>query len=265
MKGKRIRLFLSMLPLILVLLLGFGGKFFVKDPLKINFRERSLPPSISHFFGTDDIGCDLLKKVTLAIRITLIISFIAILISVFSGLLLGSYCGYFQGGIWDNLFNAISDILLSFPNFFLILVLVAVLQNTILNLIIVIALGYFPTVFRVVRSEVMALRQSEFVLAAQSFGASWQHTFFRHIMSGIRENLVAVFLVGMGTAVVTESALSFLGLGVPLEKPSLGSLLSSGRNYLNAWWLSFFPGLLIFMVNFSLQAAGEMFKGRNGK
>ncbi|MDD5091182.1 MAG: ABC transporter permease [Candidatus Wallbacteria bacterium] len=260
--SNRLKLFLAMLPMLLVLSVGFGGAFFVKDPLKLNFRERSNPPSAQHYFGTDDIGCDLLKKITLATRVTVMISLCAVLLSLSAGLILGSFCGYFPGSWCDYLINAFSDILLSFPNFFLILIMVAVLGNNVSNLVAVIAVGYFPTVFRMVRSEVMALKQSDFVLAARSFGSGWWHNFSRHVLSNIRENLVAVFLVGMGTAIVAESALSFLGLGVPLEKPSLGSLLASGRNYLNAWWLSFFPGLFIFMLNFSLQMLGELYLKR---
>lgn len=257
---KKLIFFLMMIPFLTVFLIGTWGYFAVSDPLKINFRERSLPPDRNHLFGTDDIGCDMLRKTTLAIRITLLISISAVLFSMISGVFLGSFCGFYHGGVTDSIICAFSDILLSFPNFFLILIMVAVMGNNLSNLVIVLALGYFPTVFRMVRSEVMTLKQSEFVQAARTFGAGWGYLFLKHILICIRGNVTAVFLAGVGTAIVTESALSFLGLGVPMERPSLGSLIAGGRNYLNAWWLSFFPGLMIFMLNLSFQWAGEGFR-----
>jgi len=137
-------------------------------------------------------------------------------------------------------------------------VLVAILGTNISNLIVVIAVSYFPTVYLMIRSEVMAIKETDFVSVSLAMGGSWWHILKEHMLPNLKKTLLAVFLAGLASAIITESALSFLGLGVPLDDPSLGSLLAGGRNYLNAWWLSFFPGLIIFSLNYSFRSLGRI-------
>jgi len=254
----RKKILFQSIPLVLILLIAIWGMLFVKDPLKFNFRERNIAPSTTHVLGTDDIGCDLLKKTSYAIKITLFISFISVILSTFFGVFLGFLSGFFHESIIDRILLNLCNILLSFPNFFLIIVLVAILGTNISNLIVVIAVSYFPTVYLMIRSEVMAIKETDFVSVSLAMGGNWWHIFKEHMLPNLKKTLLAVFLAGLASAIITESALSFLGLGVPLDNPSLGSLLAGGRNYLNAWWLSFFPGLIIFSLNYSLRSLGRI-------
>jgi len=248
----------SAIPLFIIILFAIWGLFFVDDPMKLSFHERNLPPSLQHIFGTDDIGCDLFNKTCYAINITIFISFVSVIISALAGILLGFLSGFFHESLIDKFLINLCNILLSFPNFFLIIVLVAILGTNVSNLIVVIAISYFPTVYRMIRSEVLNIKQTDFIQISLAMGGNWLHIFKEHIFPNLRNTLLAVLLAGTANAIITESALSFLGLGVPLDNPSLGSLLASGRNYLRAWWLSFFPGLIIFMLNYSLRSLGKI-------
>lgn len=261
MKPKPTPYFLILIAILIIILYG---KLFVRDPLHINFRYRNLPPGINHIFGTDDLGSDMFKKITYALRITLYISISSISLSLIIGLILGGLCGYFRNTMIEKTGDFISDTLLSFPNFFLIILLVSMLGTKVSNLIWVIALSYFPTVFRMTKTRIIQIMASDFIKTSRLLGGNTIHIFKYHILKSLGDTILAIFLAGMGNAILTESALSFLGLGVPLENPSLGSLLAGSKANMELWWLSLFPGLFIFILNLTFQKLGQYYLGDNG-
>jgi peptide/nickel transport system permease protein len=218
------------------------------DPDAIDAYHVLLPPSTGHWFGTDELGRDVFTRVVFGAKISLKVGFVAVI-----GLLAGYY-----GGWTDSLLMRFVDIMLCFPTFFLILAVIALLEPSIWYIMIIIGLTGWMGVARLVRAEVLSLRERDFVLAARALGASDMRVIFRHILPNALAPVLVSATLGVAGAILTESALSFLGIGVQPPTPSWGNILTSGKDYIEfAWWLSLFPGLAILVTVLSYNILGE--------
>jgi peptide/nickel transport system permease protein len=228
-----------------------------RDPGAIDIARRLQPPGLSCLFGTDDLGRDVLTRILYGARISLLVGFVAVGIATAIGILLGAMAGYY--GRWiDALIMRFVDIMLCFPTFFLILAVIAFLEPSIWNIMIIIGLTSWMGVARLVRAEFLSLRERDFVLAAQAIGARDLRIIFRHILPNAISPVLVSATLGVAGAILTESALSFLGIGVQPPTPSWGNMLIAGKQTLGtAWWLSVFPGLAILITVLGYNLLGE--------
>ncbi|HEY5674557.1 MAG TPA: ABC transporter permease [Malonomonas sp.] len=238
-------------------LMAAAASLSAADPAAIDVSLRLLPPSWQHPLGTDDLGRSVLLRMLYGARISLLVGFLAVGISCAIGIVLGALAGYY--GRWiDAVIMRFVDIMLCFPTFFLILAVIAFLEPSIWNIMIVIGLTSWMGVARLVRAEFLSLRQRDFVLAAQALGASDLRLIFRHILPNALSPVLVSATLGVAGAILTESALSFLGIGVQPPTPSWGNMLITGKQTLgSAWWLSVFPGLAILITVLGYNLLGE--------
>ena len=238
-------------------LLALLASVIGRDPGAINIAHRLQPPGLDYPFGTDDLGRDVLVRILYGARISLLVGFVAVGIATFIGILLGALAGYY--GRWiDSLIMRFVDIMLCFPAFFLILAVIAFLKPSIWNIMIIIGLTSWMGVARLVRAEFLSLRERDFVLAAQAIGAKDARIIFRHILPNAISPVLVSATLGVAGAILTESALSFLGIGVQPPTPSWGNMLIAGKQTLGtAWWLSVFPGMAILITVLGYNLLGE--------
>lgn len=215
------------------------------------------PPSIEHPLGTDDLGRDLLSRMFFGARISLAVGFVAAGIATLIGMILGALSGYY-GGWTDRIIMRFIDIMLSIPTFFLILAVIAFIGPSIWNIMIVIGITSWMSVARLVRAEFLSLKEREYVLAAKALGAGDISVIFRHIMLNSMAPVLVSAVLMVASAVLVESALSFLGIGVQPPTPSWGNILTLGKDNIEiAWWLSVFPGLAILVTVLGYNLLGE--------
>ena len=227
------------------------------DPGHINTNILLQPPSAEHWLGTDELGRDVLSRMIYGSRISLMVGFVAVGIATIIGVFVGAISGYYGGWV-DEVMMRFVDVMLTFPSFFLILAVIAMLEPSIVNVMIVIGITGWMGVARLVRAEFLSLRQRDFVAAAQSIGQSDFAIIFRHILPNAMAPVLVSTTLGIAGAILTESALSFLGIGVQPPTPSWGSILTEGKNYIEfAWWLSLFPGLSILFTVLGYNLLGE--------
>ena len=227
------------------------------DPSHLDAWHVLLPPSARHWFGTDELGRDVLTRVIYGAKVSLKVGFVAVGLAVLIGTSVGLVAGYY-GGWADSLLMRLVDVMLCFPTFFLILAVIAMLEPSIWYIMIIIGLTGWMGVARLVRAEVLSLREREFVLAARGLGASDFRIIFRHILPNALSPVLVTATLGVAGAILTESALSFLGIGVQPPTPSWGNILTAGKEYIEfAWWLSLFPGLAILVTVLAYNLLGE--------
>jgi peptide/nickel transport system permease protein len=233
------------------------GLFSSHDPNRIDIVEILRPPSAAHPLGTDDLGRDVLSRVVHGARVSLKVGFVAVGIATALGLLVGLLSGFYGGWI-DAVLMRFVDMMLCFPTFFLILSVIAFLEPSIWNIMAVIGLTGWMGVARLIRAEFLSLREREFVVAARALGASDVRLMVRHMLPNALAPVMVSATLGVAGAILTESALSFLGLGVQPPTPSWGNILTAGKDNIEiAWWLSFFPGLAILITVMSYNLLGE--------
>ncbi len=226
-------------------------------PSEQNVFERLQAPSLTHFFGTDDLGRDVFTRMIFGARISLAVGFISVFIILVIGTFLGIVSGYYGGKI-DYIIMRFTDIVLCFPTFFLIILVIAFIEPNIYNVMIVIGVTSWPGLARLVRAEVLSLKEREFILVSKMMAISNIKIFFVHILPNIISPLMVYSSLAIGGAILTESALSFLGLGVQPPMPSWGQILTSGKDYIYmAWWLSLFPGIAILVTVLAFNLVGE--------
>ncbi|MFA6321415.1 MAG: ABC transporter permease [Candidatus Omnitrophota bacterium] len=244
--------------IIMILTFALLAPFIARqDPSAIDTNLVLSAPSAAHVFGTDTLGRDVFSRIVYGSRISLSISFIAVGISVFVGLFFGSIAGYYGGGI-DSVIMRFVDIMLCFPTFFLILAVIAVLEPSIFNIMVVIGLTSWMGVARLVRAEILTLKERDFVAASRVMGASDTWIIVRHLIPNAIGPVFVSATLGIGGAILTESALSFLGIGVQPPTPSWGNILMDGKSTLGvAWWLTIFPGLFILFTVLSYNLLSE--------
>lgn len=227
------------------------------DPDTIDVKAILLSPSWQHWMGTDGLGRDVLSRMLYGGRISLLVGLVAVGISTAIGIILGALAGYYRGWV-DTLIMRLVDIMLSIPSFFLILAVIAFLTPNIINIMIVIGLTSWMGVTRLVRAEFMSLSQREFILASKTLGAKDFRLIFTHLLPNSLTPIIVSAVLGVASAVLMESGLSFLGLGVQAPQASWGNILTDGKEYIQfAWWLSLFPGMAILMTVLGYNLLGE--------
>jgi len=227
------------------------------DPLAINLQEILAPPSSQHWCGTDQLGRDVLSRMIWGAGISLKVGFVATGIAVLIGALLGALAGYY-GGWWDAVIMRLVDVMLCFPTFFFILAVIAFLEPSIWNIMIIIGATGWMGITRLVRADFMSLKEREFVTAARVMGAGDARIIFRHILPNALTSILVAATLGVAGAILTESALSFLGIGVQPPTPSWGNILTAGKDNIDiAWWLSLYPGLAILITVLGYNLLGE--------
>lgn len=232
------------------------------DPQAIRVPEALLPPSADHWFGTDQLGRDVFSRMLYGARVSMKVGVLAVGIATAAGIAIGAAAGYWGRKV-DALLMRFVDIMLCFPTIFLILAAVALLEQSEWNLIVIIGLTGWMGVARLLRAEILSLKNREFILSARAIGASPLRIITRHLVPNALAPVAVNATLGIGAAILTESALSFLGIGIPVEIPSWGNLLTEGKETLGvAWWLTLFPGGAIFAVVMGCNLLGEGLRAR---
>ncbi len=227
------------------------------DPSAIDVDNILASPSAAHLFGTDELGRDVFTRMLFGAGISLKVGFVAVGIATLIGVLLGAVSGYYGGWV-DIVVMRFVDIMLCFPSFFLILAVIAFLEPSIFNIMAVIGLTSWMGITRLVRAEFLSLKERDFVLAARAMGASAPRIIFIHILPNAMAPVLVSATLGIASAVLVESALSFLGIGVQPPTPSWGNILTQGQSTLGvAWWLSFYPGMAILITVLGYNLLGE--------
>jgi peptide/nickel transport system permease protein len=227
------------------------------DPGQINIKRVLQEPTAEHILGTDSLGRDVFSRMIWGSRISLMVGFVAVGISSLVGIFLGALAGYY-GRLADNLIMRFVDIMLCFPTFFLILAVIALLEPNIWNIMIIIGITGWMGVARLVRAEFLSLRERDFTMAEKALGARNFRIIFRHILPNAMAPVLVSATLGVAGAILTESALSFLGIGVQPPTPSWGNILTAGKDNIEiAWWLSLYPGMAILITVLGYNLLGE--------
>lgn len=227
------------------------------DPAVTEGRNRLASPSLDHPFGTDGLGRDVLSRQIYGARVSLQVSILAVVVAAGVGVPLGILSGYF-GGTVDGIIMRVTDAIIAFPSLVLALTLVLVLGPTIVNIMIALGIGAAPNYARLVRSQVLSIKHMDYVTAARSTGASDFRIMLRYLWPNTVPSVIVAGSLTMGTAILAEASLSFLGVGVRPPTPTWGGMLNEAFQQIYAApFLSFFPGLAIFVVTLSFNLLGD--------
>ncbi len=227
------------------------------NPGQIDIENILTPPSSSHIFGTDSLGRDLFSRMVYGSRISLMVGFIAVGIAGLIGIALGAIAGYY--GKWlDTVIMRFIDIMLCFPTFFLILAVIALLEPSIINIMVIIGATSWMGMARLMRAEILSLKERDFIYAERAIGASDLRIIAKHLIPNAMAPVLVSITLGIAGAILVESSLSFLGIGVQPPTPSWGNILSEGKAVMGAgWWMMLFPGLAIFITVLGYNLLGE--------
>ena len=232
-------------------------------PNDVNIMLRMKPPawmdggSSAHLLGTDEVGRDVLSRLIYGCQISLIVGLMSVVVSLIIGTTLGLVSGFFGGKV-DAVIMRACDVMLAFPFIFMALCFMAVLGSGLKNVIIVLGITGWMSYARTVRGQTLSLREREFVRAAATSGCKKTRVMFRHILPNVIDQAIVLGTLEMGTSILSEASLTFLGMGVPATIPTWGNMIASGRDYIyTAWWLTTFPGLVIFLVCLSINFVGD--------
>jgi peptide/nickel transport system permease protein len=260
---RRTALFGLVVVAVVVLTAGFAGFVSPFDPLEQDIGQRLKEPGWvdehghAHPLGTDHLGRDILARIIHGSRIALSVGLAAVMVSGLLGMSIGLIAGYFGGRV-DDFFMRLADIQLAFPFILLAIAVIGVLGPSLRNIIIVIGVSSWVVYARVVRGEVLSIREREFVQAAIALGSRDARILWRHVLPNTFTPWLVVATLDMARVIVIESALSFLGLGVQPPTPTWGGMLADGRVYLStAWWLATFPGLAILITVLGINLLGD--------
>ena len=253
----------AVVTLLLILTAIFAPVIAPFDPYDFNLTERGLPlrreaPNGEFLFGTDALGRDVLSRIIYGARVSLLVGFLSVAVGTALGTAIGLASGYWEGKV-DQVLQRIVDTFMAFPGIVLALAVVAVLGQSLINIILVISIVIAPGTSRVVRGAVLSIKQNVYVDAARSIGASDLRIVVRHLLPNVMAPVIIIATVWIGNAIVIEAALSFLGLGTPPPTPTWGAMLAGEgqRNLENAPWLAIFPGLAISIVVLSFNMLGD--------
>lgn len=227
------------------------------DPNKIDTSNWLTPPDDQNWFGTDRLGRDIFSRVVYGSRVSLTVGFISTALVILIGTLLGSLAGYY-GGFWDTVIMRFTDVIMVFPTLFLIITLVSLFEPGLFYIILVIGFVGWTSVARLVRAEIISLREREYIQAARVLGASDSRIIFRHLLPNAMGTIIVAATLSIPAAILAEAGLSFLGFGVPAPIPSWGNMLREAQGYLRqAWWYAAFPGFFIFLTVMAFNLLGE--------
>jgi len=246
----------------IVLLALFADRVAPAGPNDQDIAARLRPPAMvggtwSRPLGTDELGRDVLSRLLYGGRVSLMVGLLAVAVSCPLGVVIGLASGFFGGWI-DRMLMRLTDIQLAIPTILLAMALVTVLGPGVANLIITLSVTGWTIYARLIRGETLALRDRDFIEATRAAGAGQARIMFRHVLPNVVSPVIVVATFAVGSMVVLEATLSFLGIGVPLRVATWGSMLSSGRTYLkSAWWITAFPGLAIFVTVLAINALGD--------
>ncbi|GEN88468.1 ABC transporter permease [Oceanobacillus sp. FSL W8-0428] len=243
---------------ILLFLSIFGHWIAPYDPVKTELTAKLLPPlTDGHLLGTDHLGRDLLSRIILGARISVIIGLSTVLIAGLIGTVIGIISGFFRGWI-DIVLMRLVDVQLSFPFILLVLIINAVLGAGLKNIIISLAIGGWVIFARVIRSEVLALREKDFIQAAVATGVSRFEILIKHIVPNLFTPMIILASLQISSFIIAEASVSFLGFGVQPPTPAWGNMLSEGKDFIfSAWWLITFPGLAIIITALGINLFGD--------
>ena len=227
------------------------------DPLRPGIRNRLKPPSSAHWLGTDEFGRDVLSRIMDGAEISFKVALLTVIFAILAGTAIGVITGFLRG--WtDRLIMTFNDALLAFPGILLALAIMVVLGPGQSSIILALGFAYTPSVVRIVRGQVLSLREKEYIEASRMIGNSDAYTMARHILPNCVAPIAVLATSLFGWAVLSESALSFLGLGVPPPAPTWGNMLASGRTYMDtAVWLSLAPGICIALTLLGVNLLGD--------
>ena len=246
--------------LVIVAVLGFAlfpQLFTTQDPIDGVPRDKLLAPSADHWFGTDHLGRDVFTRVVYGARLSLMATAVAVVFGFVVGTTLGIVAGY-RGGVVDSVLMRIVDVLLAVPGLLLSLTIVVALGFGTLNVAIAVGVGAVASFARLMRAEVMRIRQSEYIEASIAFGRSWRGVLVEHVVPNASGSVLVLAALEFGSAILAISSLSFLGFGAQPPDPEWGQLVSDGRNYLaTSWWLTTLPGLVVVLVVLSVNRIGR--------
>lgn len=253
----------------LILLAAIGAPLLTDhDPTIPNLVSRLTPPfwqeggAWNHPLGTDSLGRDVWSRVVFGSRISLAVGLVSVIVAGVGGVTLGVMAGYF-GGLLDHIIMRLADVQLAFPFLLLAIFVIAVLRPNATNLIIVLAISGWVIYARLARSVTLSLREQDYVMAAKVFGASSPHIIMRHIIPNALPVVLVIVTYQVGQMILAESALSFLGLGVPPPTPTWGSIVADGREYIDvAWWIITFPGIALMLTVVGLGFLGDWLRDR---
>jgi peptide/nickel transport system permease protein len=227
------------------------------SPTEIHIRDKVTPPNSTYWFGTDSFGRDILSRLLYGSRISLVLSVLGVLLATVLGVSIGAVAGFVSGWL-DDVLMRLMDILLSFPYIILAIALISTLGPSVRNIILVVAFTRVPQFARMARGSVISLREAEFVVAARTTGMSDLGILMRHVMPNIVTPIVVLASLSMSTAILTESSLSFLGLGVQPPTATWGTMIGDGRNYVDdGFWISTVPGIAISLTILGFNLLGD--------
>lgn len=229
------------------------------DPQKVNLREMLKPPSSEHILGTDKIGRDVFARIIYGGRISILVGLGSAIGAALIGVSIGAYTGY-RGGIWDIIFLRISEIIMSFPQIVLVLLLVAVLGQSLMNLIIIFTLTGWGGLYRMTRAQMLSLREEEYVQSLKAFGLSRVMICYKHILPNALGPIMVNITLSTAMFILEEAGLSFLGLGVPLNIPTWGNILNVAQDLRilqNYWWVWLPSGVTISLFVLSINFVGD--------
>jgi peptide/nickel transport system permease protein len=233
------------------------------DPIKNALLDRLTPPmwtkggDAKHPLGTDTLGRDVASRLLYGARVSLIVGFAAVVLAGVVGVALGLASGWYRGWV-DDVVMRVGDVQLAFPVLVLAVAVLAVLGASLANLIVVLGATTWITYARIVRGEVLTLRERDFVAAARALGATDGWILGRHLLPNVLPPITVVATFSVARTIIAEASLSFLGLGIPAPEPSWGAMLDEGRNYITTgWWLALFPGLAILLLVLGINLVGD--------
>jgi len=252
--------------LISIFLFSFLGPYiFSVDPYNLDPESLLLPPSLEHPFGTDRLGRDLFARLMYGGRVSLIIGVGSALIASMLGLIIGITAGFLKGNV-DKGFVILVDLFLTFPTFFLLLALVSYVESSVWVLIFVISVTGWMTMARMIRAESFSISEKPFIKILKIANVNPLKIILKYFAPLLAPIFFVSFTFGVGGAILSESALSFLGLGITPPQMSWGSLISEGKEVMEiAWWISFFPGVMIFLVTLSLMQISDYLQSKTNR
>lgn len=250
---------LAVAGLFIVIVLGAIAIFapiITKDPYEMEITKRLVAPSTEHIFGTDGFGRDLWSRVIYGLRASMLVGFVIAAASGIIGLILGLLAGYFPK--FDLVMMRLIEGIMAIPSMLMAIALMAALGTTITNVIISLTIVYVPSVAKIARGSVLSVKEMTYVEAIRSKGASWTRILFKHIAPNIISPVIVQVTYIFASAILTESSLSFLGVGIPAPEPSLGNILSEAKAVIhNSWWMTVYPGITMLLAVVGINILGD--------